>query len=136
MTTTKTKTTRTKKTAPETPAPVPARPSGVDGIIPCGHRWTSNTGTQCWKVPVETMQTVAFKLPKIDVSQLTDAQLERAANYVQDRYAEKTGEYFVFPVRFEKQADMNTRYWTALNAFSKAVQAERAQRSVSVLFGA
>ena len=43
--------------------------------------------------------------------------------------------YLVFPVSYAKQADVNNRYWSALATFSKAVNAELAQRSVSQLFG-
>lgn len=144
MTTTKTTRTRTTKaaatpTAPvvETPTPSASRPSGVEGIIPDGHRWTSSTGVACYKVPVKQMQDVLFTLPKLDVAKLTDDQLARAKDYCDARYEErKGGEYFVFPVKFEKQADINNRYWTVLAQFSKAVQAEQAQRHASVLFGA
>jgi hypothetical protein len=143
--------TKTKKTTTPTvetpyaepaPAPVAARPSGVDGIIPDGHRWTSSTGRACYKVPVDQMRAVMFTLPKVDVSAFTDAQLTKAQAYIEERYAERkhpeTGAaevYLVFPVSYAKQADVNNRYWSALATFSKAVNAELAQRSVSQLFG-
>ena len=120
------------------PAPIPAseRPSGVSGLIPDGHRWLSKNGVPCYKVPVAQMQTVLFELPKISVSTLSDAQLDRAEVFLRERYDEKAGLYFVFPVKTEKQADINTRYWNGLARFKQAVREERTQRTVSAMFGA
>lgn len=111
------------------------RPSGYDGIIPDGHHWVSANGVKCYKVPQQQMQDVLFTLPNINVGKLTEEQLERGLAYVEARYAEKNGEYFVYPVKFEKQVDINNRYWASLSTFAKALRAEKAQRRANALFG-
>lgn len=124
-------------TQPPAPAPIPAseRPSGVSGLIPDGHRWVSKNGVPCYKVPVAQMQNVLFELPKVNVSALTDAQLERAETFLRARYDEKAGLYFVFPVKTEKQADINARYWNSLSQFKQAIRELRTQRAVGAMFG-
>lgn len=135
--TTKTKTPAATTTETATPAPTTARPSGVEGIIPDGHRWTSKNGVKCFKVPVALMEAVCFLFPEITVSELTETQLAKLQGILAEaNEAATSDEFLVFPVRAEKQTAMNSKFRTNLTAMNRALRGVSNQSRIAQLLGA
>lgn len=132
-------TTKTKTPAAATPTPAPTtdRPSGVEGIIPDGHRWTSKNGVACYKVPVSLMEAVCFLFPEIPVAELTETQLTKLQEILTEaNAAANSKDFLVFPVRAEKQTAMNTKFRTNLAAMNRQLRGVSNQSRIAQLLGA
>ena len=132
-------TTKTKTPAAATPTPAPTtdRPSGVDGIIPDGHRWTSKNGVSCYKVPVSMMEAVCFLFPEIQVAELNESQLAKLQVILAEANdVANSKDFLVFPVRAEKQTPMNTKFRTNLAAMNRALRGVSNQSRIAQLLGA